>query len=160
MQRRLQPVPDKAGARMKTGSHPRPRSSSAFTLIEILVTVVILSVGIVAVLSAFNQAVAALGASSEALAADRLITERMDALREAALEAGDPLGRRSSGTLSLPAGVYRWEAELTLLKELPEIRRDDEPLKEAVYEARVSVRREGSDSEHAAATYLRAAGAR
>ena len=51
--------------------------SAGFTLIEVLVTLVILSTGIVVVLQAFDVAVAALGEARDTLWANAIVREKL-----------------------------------------------------------------------------------
>jgi type II secretion system protein I len=130
-------------------------SSDAFTLIEVLVAVVVLSVGIVAVLQAFQNAVAALDASRERFTADRIIEDRIGDVREEAAASGGIRTGTRSGRSEEPGGRYAWTATVRLIKELPEIRIGERVVRESLYEAAVSVRRNASVREYEGATYLR-----
>ncbi|MCE9613171.1 MAG: prepilin-type N-terminal cleavage/methylation domain-containing protein [Lentisphaerae bacterium] len=58
------------------------RGRGGFTLIEVLITLVILSTGIVVVLQAFQTSATALGASRDALYANHLLNVTMDELEQ------------------------------------------------------------------------------
>jgi prepilin-type N-terminal cleavage/methylation domain-containing protein len=89
----------------------RPRGYSfrlsrqgAFTLIEVLITLVILSTGIVLVLQAFETAAVALGDSRDAMRASSLARDKLeDAL------ADDPeAAPGTSGSFPTVFGGFRW----------------------------------------------------
>jgi prepilin-type N-terminal cleavage/methylation domain-containing protein len=114
---------------------------AAFTLIEILVTLVILSTGIVMVLSAFDSAVRALGESRDALWAVLILREDMSAAEGGALPGGrSPLNpefetdaeQRDVTPPECVAGTNLWR------------------------EVRITVRRVGTPRGVTAATVLRA----
>jgi len=132
----------------------RPRPTSAFTLIEVLVTVVVLSVGIVTVLRAFNGAVAALDASRTALVANRIIFERMDVVYDRLVESGDVDVSPSSGRVVLPEGVFLWEIVSGPLERFDETGLGEEG-RQALHEVIVTVRRVGSADEYSVITYVR-----
>ena len=67
-------------------------SRTGFTLVEVLVAVVILSVGIASVLAAYNVCMSALGVSSDACRANLLLKNKLDAII-------------TDGALNPPAGV-------------------------------------------------------
>lgn len=79
---------------MEETRHHSPRS--AFTLIEVLITLVILATGIVLVLRAFQTSAVALADSRNALRGVELLQRSM-----AQAEAGDPL---AAGAVSVPGG--------------------------------------------------------
>ena len=60
---------------------------AGFTLIEVLVTLVILSVGIVAVLGSFNVSITSAGAAREAMSAQWALEERLSEIRRTAVTA-------------------------------------------------------------------------
>ena len=84
------------------------RCRRGFTLIEVLVTVVILSIGIVLVLRAFETSLVALGQARDALRAGHLIRGKMAEAEADALEGGRP-AYGAGGRLEAPFSEYRWE---------------------------------------------------
>ena len=89
---------------------PRCRQARAggFTLIEVLVAVVILSIGIVFVLQAFETAIAALRESRETVRGVMLVDLQMaDQVRHLAFEGRGGMGE--FGTFDAPYSGYQWE---------------------------------------------------
>ncbi|NQT93311.1 MAG: prepilin-type N-terminal cleavage/methylation domain-containing protein, partial [Lentisphaerae bacterium] len=129
------------------------RHQAAFTLIEILVTLVILSTGIVLVLQAFETAAVALASSREDLFAHELIEDIVADLEASVLESGDCRTGRDGGGSAGWDGDYRWETDVSRLRG-PGEDEGEEPDGSA-YEVVVTVFREKSDSEYSATTRLR-----
>lgn len=120
-------------------------ASEAFTLIEALVTVVILAVGITLVLRAFETSLYALSESRHSLRATMLIGEKMSDARLAALAEG----ATSLGSASGRDADYEWEMEQA----------DHTPAKDAAGSNRlnkvtVTVQRKGADRKYFATTYI------
>lgn len=119
----------------------RGRSArQAFTLIEVLVTLVILSTGIVVVLQAFETSAVALSEARDALRATGLINQVIAKLDADGLAAVDP-----SGSFPAPMDGFRW-----LLSEAdssPELGVDDLTC------VTVEVWREPSGVHHTTSTY-------
>ncbi len=127
---------------------------AAFTLIEILVTLVILSTGIVLVLQAFETAAVALASSREELLAHELIEEVVADLEWSVIESGECRTGRSGGRDAGWDGEYRWETDVSRVGAPGEEPGDGAD--ESVYEVTVTVFREASGGEYAATTRLRA----
>jgi prepilin-type N-terminal cleavage/methylation domain-containing protein len=131
--------------------------AAGFTLVEILVTVVVLAVGIVAVLEALQNSVTALDASRENLTAHRIIAEKLSEFEEQALSRGG-LRQGSQGGRELePHGEYLWQAAVRRVAELPEMRVGQRTVRESVSEVTVKVRRSGSGRWYSLSVYLRSA---
>jgi prepilin-type N-terminal cleavage/methylation domain-containing protein len=107
----------------------------AFTLIEVLISLVILSTGIVLVLRAFNTSLFALRESRNALIANILIRDKIEQARLAAFERGDA-GLDSQegnfGTIENFEGEMRvdrlqtsWDGSNTLNKVSVVVSKDD-----------------------------------
>jgi 23S rRNA-/tRNA-specific pseudouridylate synthase len=111
-----------------------------------MVALVILSVGIVVVLQAFQTAVTALSQGRDILLADTLARGRV-ARAEAAAAAGTPPSD-SSGRFEGDFGSFLWSQEA---------RRSDETVSPSAYEFAVTVWREGERSRHTLRTTLRPA---
>jgi len=121
--------------------HPAIKARNAgFTLVELLVTLIILSTGIVLVLQAFQTSAIALSESRDAMRADLLIRRKMDALMvDAGADSGD------SGGFPPPYDRYRWKAS----------RRDIEQDGYSIDLVTVSVWRHESKAIYAASTIMR-----
>lgn len=97
--RSLQAVPGVPGC---------PRGAGhAFTLIEVLVSVVILSVGIVMVLRAFNTSAAALGAAHDTLWNSLLIRQKSGEMALERARGGEI--EEGSGVFTAVPGNFAWQ---------------------------------------------------
>lgn len=85
---------------------------SGFTLIEILITLVILSTGIVLVLEAFQTSLTALGASRDSLWSNVLIKEKLAGIEADELEDDDFEISDSSGNFDDPYRKYAWKMDV------------------------------------------------
>ena len=128
----------------------RPKDSG-FTLIEILISLVIVSVGLVAILSAFQISLQALGGTRDALVANMLACEKFSELR--GFVAGHPgsAPMASGGKYSHPFGAYQWEEKVVLIPLSP---REGMTPTGALYEVTVEVWRSGSAKRYLAATLI------
>jgi prepilin-type N-terminal cleavage/methylation domain-containing protein len=81
-----------------------------FTLIEVLVALVILSLGIVAVLRGMNSAAVALGASGETLRTEALSDDLMSVIA-LGLSVGSNAPPSATGRFTEPYEAYQWEWE-------------------------------------------------
>ncbi len=81
-----------------------------FTLIEVLVALVILSLGIVAVLRGMNSAAVALGESGETLRTEALSDDLMSAIA-LSLSVGSNAPPSATGRFTEPNEDYQWEWE-------------------------------------------------
>jgi prepilin-type N-terminal cleavage/methylation domain-containing protein len=121
-----------------------------FTLIEILVTLVILSVGIVLVLEGFQTSIFALGASRDAMRADALLAQLMAQTELTLLAGGNAPGVADQGQDSSSSN-YRWSVDHRV-----------QPIKiggmlessNELHEITITVRHLTSGAMHSAATYI------
>ncbi len=111
-----------------------------FTLIEVLVAVVILSTGIVLILSAYDSSLAALRSANDSMRAHLLLKEKLDSA-ELATFCGT-----SAGEFADIAGDYAWR-----MKVSTPIGHEDTTAREVV----VTVWRKDGGREHTLATYVR-----
>jgi prepilin-type N-terminal cleavage/methylation domain-containing protein len=129
------------------------RHSSGFTLIEILVTVVILATGIVLVLRAFETSLVALGESRDALRASELIKAKMTELNLQARVEGK-IDTSPSGSFDDPYRDYRWE----IATEAAESAAAENGGGDVLTKLNVTVWREGSRTTYSADTFIRVSG--
>lgn len=96
------------GRRMMSPTGNRNAAAqSGFTLIEVLVTVVVLFAGVALVLGCFRQAVTVLDAATRTARADLVLREKMT---EAELPmAGERMSDRSGGQCDEPLSGCLWE---------------------------------------------------
>ena len=126
-------------------------AGGGFTLIEVLITLVILSTSLVLVLRAFGTAAAALGESRDSLWASLLTKEK---IAEAAMAAEDNRGagfRSSSGRIPGGGVDFLWTLRARPLDSLPArtgVRNEPVVLNEIL----VTVRRDGSTRERSVTT--------
>lgn len=86
--------------------------TGAFTLIEVLVALVLLSTVIISIITGFQSAITALGEARDCIWANRIISEKMDEMRISALTGKVPdLGIRA-GTYPVYYGDFRWETRI------------------------------------------------
>jgi prepilin-type N-terminal cleavage/methylation domain-containing protein len=86
------------------------RMSRGFTLIEVLISVVVLAVGVVLILRAMETTLTALGSARDTLWASTIASTLAEEARFNAASAGsvsDVTGS-SAGTRDTPHGVFRW----------------------------------------------------
>lgn len=141
---------------MRPHSTVRTRQSTvSFTLIEVLITVVILSTGIISVLRAFEISLFALGKSRDSLWATMLIREKMAETEMTFLEEGHDAPLFSNGRFSGLYKDFRWTMETSQIREYPQASVSDGNQPDTLNEVVVTVWRESSDREHSATTYLR-----
>jgi prepilin-type N-terminal cleavage/methylation domain-containing protein len=122
----------------------------AFTLIEVLVSMVILATGIVLVLRAFETSVVALAEARDALRATCLLESKLAGIRAEAA-AGGGAGSASSGFFDEPYREYAW----TLESKSAGIIKADRQGTNKLEEVSVTVRRSGSSAAYGATTYVR-----
>ena len=135
--------------RMSRSPLPPAAGHSGFTLIEVLVSVTILSIGIVVVLQALQSAAVA---ASEARASLRTMTLTSAKLAEAeeAIQRGEMPPTRESGVFPSPFDAYFWErrvseAESSVVGDVPG----------RLLEVSVLVGREGVSGGRETVTWLR-----
>jgi len=136
--------------RLRTSNTQR---STGFTLIEVLVAVVILSIGIVGVLHAYDASIVALGVARDRLWATSLIKDKLADAEAGILEQKDATGLSSDGWFGPPHEGFRWDVfvgnEITFAGD-----QDDSIGR--LYEATVAVWRDGANRVYTVETYLRA----
>jgi type II secretion system protein I len=143
--------------RSSRSRHEPPRVS-AFTLIEVLVSLVILSAGIVMVLRAFETSLVALAESRDSLRATMIIKERMAEYEIAALAGANAFQAApmegESCDWTAPGRMFEWRAQVTA-----ESAADNSAAagggSNSLNAVVVTVRRSGSDRSQSAAGYVR-----
>ncbi len=125
---------------------------SGFTLIETLVAIVILSVGIVGVLHAFDASIVAFGIARDRLHSTSLIKDKITDLEIQVWEQGNIQEISSDGWFSSPYTEFRWEVSIGDEITFSEMSGEDIG---HLYKTRVKVWRDGSDRSHAVSTYIR-----
>ena len=123
---------------------------AGFTLIEVLVTIVILSVCLISILSVFERHLMALGASRECLWSGLLINEKMAEMDGYARERDESKLAFSRGSFSGPYAGFRWETDVSNVPLPSEHGEHPYSLKEVT----VTVWRESTDNKYSATTYL------
>lgn len=127
-----------------------------FTLIEVLISVVILSIGIVAALQAFNISLFALGASRDALRATMLIRGKMAELEMSVLEQGGIEPGSSSGRFLGANADFCWELQVGQVPRLAHRETGGSEIgTDALNEVVVTVWRKDSDRRYSVVTYVR-----
>ncbi len=115
---------------------------AGFTLIEILVTLVIVSFGLVAVLGAFQRSVTATAQARDVLRASQLIAERMAEI-QAAVATGGGAPSSGRGRCETPDEAFVWEQEVREETVPDTIAKDDMARRHRWYTVRLTVSREG-----------------
>jgi Tfp pilus assembly protein PilV len=129
--------------------YPKPLSTSSFTLIEVLVTLVILSAGIVLVLRAFETSLVALGEARDTARAASLLRRAVGEAEAAAVENGER-GLQAAGGFA-DAGVdWRVRTVVELESEAGRAGTSN-----AVYRVNAVAWREGLDRRYSSATLVR-----
>lgn len=138
------------------------RNVAAFTLIEILITIVILSTGIVAVLHAFETSMVGLSKARDVLFSTVLCRDKLTDI-EADLLSGEKLDGVSDGVFDGTYQDYRWGVESILVPHSVSADKGSgkgatkgEEKKPDLYEVKISVWRNGyPDDKQKTTTYLR-----
>ena len=130
-----------------TGKHQADGDrDGGFTLIEVLIAVVVLSVGIVLVLQGMHGALAAWDGGVERMRSAMLVQEKLEQWRLSARLSGEiPASER--GHFEPPFADYRWQVEVETVA-LPAAA----PQSGTLYELLCTVKREGRERTFAAAT--------
>ena len=124
-----------------------------FTLVEVLIATVVLSIGIVTVLCAFQRSLFALGVVRDDLWAGLLIKERIAALGGAAQEGDDNAFVPSQGRFSGPYKDFEWATVVSDV-ELP-IDPADVPEPFVLRQVTVRVWRDDPEKNYESTVYLR-----
>ncbi len=121
---------------------------SGFTLIEVLIAVVVLSVGIVLILQSMHGALAAWDGGVDRMRSAMLVREKIEEFRLSALVA-EAVPASGRGRFVPPFARYRWQAESETIT-LP----GAGPQAGTLHELLCTVWREGSERTFAAATRI------
>ena len=131
-----------------------PASRRGFTLIEVLITLVILSTGIVSVLKAFGTAASVLGESRDSLWTSLLTSEKIE---EAVMAAEDSTGGAAllpaSGQVPAAGMVFRWTRQVREVERLPPDAKAGRPDPVVLNEVTVTLWRDGTTQERSVTTY-------
>ncbi len=87
-------------------------NKSGFTLIEAMLTVVVLAVGLIGILRAYQTSLSALGAGQENIAAFCLLGEKMSEVEQQAKEEKGLSAGTSRGEFKDTFENYEWEMEI------------------------------------------------
>ena len=123
---------------------------AAFTLIEVLVSVVILATGIVLILRAFETSLVALAEARDALRATALVHGKLAEIRSGAAVSG-AADVSSRGWFEAPYQNFSWIVE----RRSTGIAKADRQGTNALEEVTVTVQRGESATAYTAATYVR-----
>jgi type II secretion system protein I len=129
-------------------------NARGFTLIEVLITLVILSVSIVAVLRSFGAAATALGTVRDSLWSSLLAREKLTAAAIAAEENGGAGFATSSGRIPAAGMEYGWTLRVQPVERLPADAGAGRPDPVVLNEAEVTLWRSGSARERVVTTYV------
>ncbi len=127
---------------------------AGFTLIEVLVTVVILATGIVVVLQAFNVSLSALQASRDVLWGTMLAREKLTESRLQVLGSFGDMTGLERGRFSDRYRDYSWEQRVVAV---PLVHSESEPSDGQLHEITVSVWRGDQLPGESLVTYARSA---
>ena len=86
--------------------------TGAFTLIEVLVAMVLLSTVIISIITGFQSAITALGEARDCIWANRIIGEKMDEMRISAMTGKMPDYGIRTGKYPAYYGDFRWETRM------------------------------------------------
>ena len=106
---------------MTSATGSKIKSSSGFTLVEILVSVTILSVGSVAILQALAQTAAALSAAEHRRQAVQISSSKL-AEAVLALRSGQEMEEHNGGTIRSGGESMTWNLNVAGEKERPRIK--------------------------------------
>ena len=130
------------------------RSRGGFTLIEVLISVVILATSMVAVLQALHTAIGALDAAVDKTRAAVLVRSKFDVVQQAALASEDISALISSGEFDEPYSIYRWDMRVNPVRSSFGVGAVAEDESGRLYEVDVMVWRVGSGRENLASTLI------
>jgi prepilin-type N-terminal cleavage/methylation domain-containing protein len=109
-----------------------PNTERAFTLVELMVSVVILGFGLCIVIQSYISALAGLDISRNAVESARFAQEKMDELTAAVYENNGLVPESESGSAVLGSRQFNWKTEISEIE-------NPEYLTEDFVEARVNV---------------------
>ena len=135
--------------------HHPTRSRLGFTLIEVLISVVILSAGIVLVLRALDASIIHLSISRDTLIAAALITDKIAETEGFALSPDGINPGISGGRFIGAYRGFRWEQRVKEVDGLTDIYSSDLGLKHTLHEVCLSVWHEDSSRRYSATTFIR-----
>jgi len=128
----------------------QPVSSTAlkkgFTLLEVLVTVIVLSIGIVGVLSSYQALLSGLSSARDVIRADWMISDRLSFIESSLAQSSSVDASQYSGSFSGPGG---FEGNVTVegIKATPNG-------SNSLSEVNVTVWRKGSRSQYSVTTTM------
>jgi prepilin-type N-terminal cleavage/methylation domain-containing protein len=135
------------------GARPAATSHQAgFTLIEVLISVVILSTGIVVVLQGLHASLSALDGSVEKTRSAMLLRNKIVEAQAAALDGSNPSTLASTGSFIDPYDLYRWRYSVNQM-DSPSAGTSESNVG-ALYEVGVAVWRDESARMYTAATLV------
>ncbi|MDI6774505.1 MAG: type II secretion system protein [Verrucomicrobiota bacterium] len=139
--------------RLLSGASSARCHRAGFTLVEVLVTLVIVSFGLVAVLAAFQKSISAVDQARDVLRAATLVARRIAEIEAAAVE-GSVAPSPGTGRFVEPYGQFLWEQQVKEdAVELAEPRVGAG--RRRWYEVQISVWREGRQlKRHTAGTVI------
>jgi len=115
-----------------------------FTLIEVLVTVIVLSVGIVGVLSAYQSLLSGLSSARDAIRADWIIRDRLAFIESSVAQSSTVDASQYSGSFS-GSGGFEGNVTIDAIKSTPDG-------SNSLSEVNVTVWRKGSMSQYSVTT--------
>lgn len=129
----------------------RRQAPRGFALLEVMVSVAILSVGLVLVLGSFITAIGALQTSQNRIYAIQLLEEKMAEIEQEALQEGGTEPGRSEGEFVLKDRRFDWTLEVAPVEE-----KEDLDLSEELNVVRLTVSwlERGSSKDVSVVTYL------
>lgn len=133
------------------------RTRAGFTLIEILVALVVVSVGLTAALSRFGAALTALDDTRDRLIGDRLLQEQWAALEAEIVWSPESAPMTARGVFAPPDQAFEWE-RLVVPVPMDETEQTEEEPRGRLYEVDIRVRRIGATRGSLSARSLVAAG--
>ncbi|MFC1497284.1 prepilin-type N-terminal cleavage/methylation domain-containing protein [Verrucomicrobiota bacterium] len=128
---------------------------TGFTLIEVLVTIVILSVGIVTVLQALDASVCHLGISRDTMLATMLMKEKMADLETQTFNKGEINTGLSRGRFQRSYRDFLWQLHVKRISGLTDIQTVADGTSCSLNEVSLTVWREDSKRKYSITTYIR-----